>query len=418
MTRMTRFAVALVATAGGLLAARSANAQDAGVTSPSCASLPNPVYVGGSSAFGPTLNAFAAKLAMENPPTTIIYQSSASCVGATDIAGSVALTGTNGVWFQSDGTQSPVNCTFDTSPKLDMAVADVFYASCGTQAPQPQPSGVGDFFGPVQAMEIIVPKNNTTGYLTAQEGQDIWGCSTVPATITTIEPTGVFVRGPTSGTQIITGAGIGLDPSAFVGNGTAQQVSSSGTMASTVGGYPTAHAGDLSAIGFLGADIFDAQHASSTAPLLALPFQAFGQTMAYNADSAPGVADRKNVRDGHYFLWGYEHLLANVDTSGVPTSAGAKKLIGLITGSMTDSSFDYVSLEGKAGTIPLCAMSVKKADDVPGYIQSYTPAGGTCNCAYLAASLGTAPSGCTACSSGDGGTTCSGGKTCQHGYCE
>ena len=417
MTLMTRFAVTFVVTAGGMLATRAANAQDAGAAVV-CSTLPSPIYVTGSSAFGPTLNAFAAKLAMETTPTPIVYVSSSSCAGASAIASGTVLTAT-GTYYLANGTQSANPCTLPAGTTADLAVSDVFYESCSStnQAPA-RPATLGDIKGPVQAMEIIVPKNNTTGYLTAQEGQDIWGCSTIPATITTVEATGVFVRGPTSGSQIITAAAIGLDPSAFVGNTTTLQLGSSGVMASTVGGYPTAHPGDNSAIGFLGADVFDLDHASTTAPLIALPFQAFGQTLAFYADSAQGVTDRKNVRDGHYFPWGYEHLLATVDSTGAATDAGAAKLIGLITGATTDSSFDYVQLEGKAGTIPLCAMAVQKTNDVPGYLAPATRTS-TCDCAYQAAASGTALTTCTVCTSGgDAGNSCTGGKTCQHGYCE
>ena len=72
MTRMTRFAVTFVVTAGGLLAARAASAQDAG----SNAHLRQPAQ--------PRLSrrlervradgaAFAVKLAAETTPTTIVY---------------------------------------------------------------------------------------------------------------------------------------------------------------------------------------------------------------------------------------------------------------------------------------------------------------------------------------------------------
>ena len=68
MTRMTRFAVTLVVTAGGLLAARAASAQDAGTT-PTCASLTNPSTLTGSSAFEATLEAFAVKLSSHGETT-------------------------------------------------------------------------------------------------------------------------------------------------------------------------------------------------------------------------------------------------------------------------------------------------------------------------------------------------------------
>ena len=79
MTRMTRFAVTLVVTAGGMLAARAASAQDAGTT-PTCASLPNPVYLDGSSAFEPTVAAFAVKLAAESVMTQVSWSSAARSI--------------------------------------------------------------------------------------------------------------------------------------------------------------------------------------------------------------------------------------------------------------------------------------------------------------------------------------------------
>ena len=179
MTRTTRFAVALVAAAGGMLATRAARAQvDAGVLS--CSSLPNPIYVGGSTAFQPTLGWYAAKLAGESPATTIVYQSQGSCIGAGDIASHTALTGTAIYYLPlaSGGTPTTATCSVDANTYLDIGVSDVFYDSCAAsnQAPSPKPAAVQDTVGPVQAMEIIVPQNNTTGYLTAGEGNVIWGC--------------------------------------------------------------------------------------------------------------------------------------------------------------------------------------------------------------------------------------------------
>ena len=423
MTRTTRFAVALVAIAGGTLASRGARAQDAGVTL--CSSLPNPVYVGGSSAFVPTLNQYAAKLAKETTPTTVIYISSASCTGASAIANHTAQTAT-GTYYLPNGTASPTNCSPSSNTFLDIGVSDVFYASCAAsnQAPA-QPANLHDVFGPAQAMEIIVPQNNTTGYLTALEGQDIWGCGkyTSPDSKVTFGVNGVFVRGTTSGSQIITAAGIGLDDLAFFGNNMSpQQVSGGSTgMAAAVGGFPSANQGSLNAIGFLGADVFDLDHAATAgAQFIALPFAAAGQTNAYYVDSEPGARDRKNVRDGHYFNWGYEHLLYTVPTTdggAGQLSAAASKLIDLITGAATDPTFDYVQLDAVAGTIPLCAMSVAKTNDSPGYLSVSVPTS-TCNCAYQAAATGIAPAGCTVCTAGDAGSTCGAGKSCQHGYCE
>ena len=430
MTRTTRFAVAIVAIAGGTLATRAARAQDAGVTQ--CSSLPNPVYVGGSTAFQPTLGWYAAKLAAESPATTIIYQSQGSCIGAGDIASHTAISGT-GIYYlplASGGAPVTANCAIGASTYLDIGVSDVFYDSCATsnQAPNPKPASVQDAVGPVQAMEIIVPQNNTTGYLTALEGNVIWGCGKYTSSDSKVifGQSGVFVRGTSSGSQIVTAGAIGLPDLLFYGNNMtsspALQVAGGSTgMETSVASFPMKNQGSLNAIGFLGADFFDRDHAANPgAEFISLPFAASGQTSAYYVDSEPGAKDRRNVRDGHYFAWGYEHLLYSVPTTdagvGQP-SAAASKLIGIITGTTIDPTFDYVQLDAVAGTIPLCAMSVAKTNDSPGYLSVNTPST-TCNCAYVAAASGIVPAGCTACTATDGGSSCGTGKSCQHGYCE
>ena len=94
-----------------------------------------------------------------------------------------------------------------------------------------------------------------------------------------------------------------------------------------------------------------------------LAFAGFGQTKAYYSDSGPSTADRRNVRDGHYVIWGYEHMIATVDSTGAFTNPKAANFIGWINGTKTDPSFDAVQVEGAAGTIPTCAMSVQRATD-------------------------------------------------------
>jgi ABC-type phosphate transport system substrate-binding protein len=425
MTRMTRFAVTFIVTAGGLLAARAASAQDASTT-PTCASLTNPVYMDGSSAFVPTAAAFAVKLANTTETAnkmTIVYTSPGSCVGVNDISLKNAVT-MSGQYFTLDTTGKLVKntCTMPTTGQVpDIGVSDVFYGSCGANVPPTQPATLKDFLGPVQAMELVVNQSNTgVGYLTYAEAQDLYGCgATADVASVFNQATGIFCRDQNSGTQIITCDNIGLSP-ASLGSNICVSETSSGNLAGAVSTFamPTA------SVGFLGADVYD----QNRTKLLALAFAAQGQTKAFFADSTSSARDRQNVRDGHYAMWGYEHMFAYVDTSGVPTSANAAKLINLILGTATDSNVgDYVATEGTAanglgGTIPLCAMQVKKGDDLPGYLSA--AAAPTCTCSYVKAATGTAPTGCVACGgSSDGGAdaaagSCTGGKTCQHGFCE
>jgi ABC-type phosphate transport system substrate-binding protein len=417
---MTRFAVTLLVTAGGMLAARAASAQDAGTT-PTCASLPNPVYLDGSSAFEPTVAAFAVKMAAETPPTTVVYLKPGSCSGVNIIATNADITGSGTYYTLTGTTLNKPTCTLPASgQKADIGVSDVFYGSCGAAAPATQPPTLKDFPGPVQAMEFVVAKSNTsTQYLTAAEAQDLYGCGATAGISSFSSASNIFCRDQNSGTQIIITSNIGLSPMIPVTTTTAAGIcvseSGSGPLATAVAGATPPTAG----VGFLGADVYDTDRTT----LNALAFEAVGQTKAFYADSTPTAVDRQNVRDGHYPMWGYEHMFAYVDTTGKPTSANAAELINLITGDASDANVgDAVALEGKAGTIPLCAMSVAKTNDSPGYLSP--TAAPTCTCAYVKAASGTAPAGCTPCGGGsDGGADaaaggCSGGKTCSHGYCE
>jgi len=415
MTRMTRFAVTLAVTAGGMLAARAASAQDAGTT-PTCASLTNPVYVTGSSAFEATLAAFAVKLTStsETTPMTVVDLKPGSCSGVNNIATNADLTGTATYYALTGTTLTKLSCTLPASgQKADLAVSDVFYGSCGTAAPATQPTALKDFPGPVQAIEFIVNKQNTTtGYLTAAEGQDLYGCGAGANISSFNQMNGIFCRDANSGTQIVVADNIGLSPATPA---PPICVSVSGSMMPTsVAGYASPNA----AIGMLSADNYDLNRST----LGALAFAAAGQTKAYYTDSTASARDRQNVRDGHYTMWGYEHLFAYVDGTGKPSSANAARLINIINGVVTDAAVgDYVTVEATAGTIPVCAMAVKKTDDLPGYL---SPATATCSCAFVKAATGTAPTSCVACGGGsDGGADaavggCTGGKTCHSGFCE
>ena len=60
-------------------------------------------------------------------------------------------------------------------------------------------------------------------------------------------------------------------------------------------------------------------------------------------------------------------------------------------------------------------MKVKRSTD-GGLLSPYAPAE-SCDCAFEAAITKTTPAGCTACT-GTGTSTCTGGLSCNHGFCE
>jgi hypothetical protein len=409
MNRLNRSAGArLAAIAGvalGLLAARTAHAQ----VMCNDASLVNPIIVSGSTAFEPTLKQLAVKLSAEATPMTVILatgsNASGSCTGVATIANATDLGGTAGRFYTLNGTAIMNNtCTFAAGQKAEVAISDVFYESCAN-VPQPRPATIGDVSGPVQAMVFVVPKaNTTTQYLTYKEAQTVYGCGAGGAVSPFIEAAGIFCRDPNSGTQITIARNIGVPETVLVPQ---ICVASSGTggVITNVGTYSNAQA----AIGFIAADSFDGQRAN----LNSLAFASLGQTQAYYSDSGPAVADRRNVRDGHYTIWGYEHMIAPL-TNGNPAQKVAD-FIGYVNGTKTSANFDIATLTGAAGAIPVCAMKVKRTAD-GGLLSPYTPPE-TCNCAFEAAIGKTTPAGCVACT-GTGTSTCTGGLSCHHGFCE
>jgi ABC-type phosphate transport system substrate-binding protein len=407
MTRFSRLAAYGFAGAAALLLARTASAQ---VMCDDTTTLPNPIILTGSSAFEATVEQFAVKLSAESTPTSIIYQVPGSCSGVANFA--APLTGT-GDYYTLDTTVSPPkitvkNCTFGTNQMADVAISDVFYSSC-TNVAQPIPSDTKDISGPVQAMLFIVNKGNPLQYITALEAADIFGCGYTAGIAGFNVNGGILCRDPNSGTQITVADNIGIPASAIVAPACTQANpnKTSGVIAGVEGFTAMPNA----AIGFIGADAYD----QNRAQLSSLAFQAYGQTYAYYSDSGPSTADRQNVRDGHYVVWGYEHMIVKVDSTGTPTNPKAANFVGWINGTKTDSSFDYINLEGTAGTIPLCAMKVQRSGD-GGPLSPYTPSD-TCGCAFEAAITHSTPSECVTCT-GTGTSTCTGGKSCHHGYCE
>jgi hypothetical protein len=366
--------------------------------------LPNPIVVSGSLGFEPMLRQFAARLATEPSPTTIIYTGATpACTGVANVLNGKDLGGALGIYYYFlDATTIDIGrCTFAAGQKADVAVSEVFYESCAG-LPQPRPADVLDITGPVQASIFVVPSmNNVTSYLTYAEARTIYGCgvSAARGVAGISDPTQVFCRDPGFGEQIVVAKNIGLSPATLMAPGCVDGMTSTGLLGALTSGPPAT-------IGFIVADSW-----SAATGLSALPFQALGQTHAYGLDSEPASPDRRNVRDGHYTIWGYEHLIAKASAGGLAQPAAA--LAGWLSGSNTSKTLNPLLVEVAAGLIPQCAMQVKRTAD-GGLLSPYSPAV-PCSCWYEAAVNQALPPGCPLCTTNG---ECAGGKSCRHGFCE
>jgi hypothetical protein len=160
------------------------------------------------------------------------------------------------------------------------------------------------------------------------------------------------------------------------------------------------------AIGMLSNDLADRNRAN----LRTLAFQEAGQSFGYLPDSTADTFDKKNVRDGHYPVWGPVHLLATTQ-NGVPSQA-ASALITQFNVAKLDQTLVSAIIE--AGFVPSCAMQVMRTEEV-GPLSAYTPPFG-CGCFFDTQIDGVAPDSCAACS---GPADCSSDKpACNYGFCE
>jgi hypothetical protein len=428
-----------LAAAGTLAVSGQAVAQDAGTDAPTTVScgdttlFPNPIYVTGSTAFEPVALAMALQLNNKVSGTgkvSILYvQGANSCGGAAAVKDNTDLTGNTGnAHYYPPGTLSVAaasTCTIPPGTKADVAVSDVFYETCGFGT---RPTTLGDFGGPAQAMILVVPASASSAVplsITAEEAQDVWGCGARAAVAPWTVETAIQQRSQTSGTQNIIARSISVLASAFHGTlntGTGNVIN---TMLNADNDGQRGGAGQPAritianpdtAIGFIAADAYDTT--TNRARLRALAFRGLEQTMAFYADSAPDTFDKRNVRDGHYLPWGYEHLIVRVDaTTGKPTTAPAQNFVDWVLANTTTADnapgFDPVQVQSANHVIPVCAMKVQRKSD-GGFLSAYTSAD-PCGCLFEATATGAAPTACVACTDD---SPCTGGTHCHHGYCE
>ncbi len=389
----------------------TANAQ-----SVDCTSLPNPVYIAGSTAVQALLNVIGPNLAAANPPITIVYQGQGSCTGVGYLASpddttKNSISGTASYWDTSGSTPPTCNLTAISGNVVDIGMSDVFPASCS----QTLPATVSDFHGPVQSMTFVVPFASHATSISAEAAYMVFGfgASTGHAIAPWNALTAIEVRNASSGTQQMISAALAQVGSGFTAAGMqGQPNASSGAVATALENLASGGNAD-EAIGILVAGSVD----PARALLKELAYQHVGQNCGYLPDSTPTAFDKQNTRDGHYAIWGPLHMIARVDSNGVPTSANVKTILDILTGAV-EPAFDLLTAEVTAGVVPDCAMRVSRTSEV-GPMASYMPAI-SCECKYGFVATGTAPAGCKTCTKATEATDCTSASAshCNYGYCE
>lgn len=373
-----------------------------------CRDLPNVVLVPGTTDVKPYLSRVAPKLATAENPLNIAYLGVGSCTALDYVTGAAQLAGTAVYWtgeLTPEGTAVEAACDFQAGDAAHLAFSDVTVETCTGAAPA---AGLGQFSSYVQGFGFVVPPNSTQTAITATEAYFLFkfggeaGRTVAPWT----EAQFIQIRTPAASTQLLIGLESGIRGTMWSPNLTSSHMGSGGLLAAVAGENDTGNAEKT--LGILSLQRYDG--ARDQVKMLA--FEAFGQQClgAVYPDSTASAFDKRNVRDGHYPIWGYLWSVAPVDGAGNPADPNAQRLIEFIAGTEALNGADPVVDAIRAGAVPACAMAVKRAADGAPLEAFEHPA--PCGCLFEQTATGA-----TTCAACDDATPCAEG-TCRFGFCE
>jgi len=380
------------------------------------------VYVTGSSASKPFLQQIAQQLSYSN--VYIVYTSTGSCVGVDAIlnqtlmiAGPAPAPATTALYWKNSASTGDSCALPSAGVPADIGISDVFAQTCpGFEVASLEAQQVRDAHGPIQTMTFVVPPASKYTEISAQAAYFVFGFGADGGVLDATVSHGIwndeaylFQRSPTSGTQAMIAAAIGVPAASWKGK---RHSASADVAASILAAGSNVDTADK-ALGILAADYIDSNNIRAQIRMLA--FQDTNQPCAVYPDSTADTHDKRNVRDGHYPIWSPMHLLYRVDQSGSPANASNKlqilDILGYFSGSKAlPNGIKLLDVYAQSGLIPECAMRVSRLKD-GGNLQPYVPSS-PCACVFEAKAGATTCKTCTV--QGD----CAAGEICSIGYCE
>src|SRR5262245_22778506 len=370
-----------------------------------CDQLPNPIYLQVGDTQLNLMKRLGRALRDNAPkPITMVFITSGSCPNIDVMYHHSATITANMQYIPSiaeDPNWVPSSPTLACTPPAgllpDIGNSALFNSACTAEGP---PAGVHLTTGPTQAYVMAVPKASQQVAITFEEAYFVFGFGMAGMVAPWVDETQMFIRTVTKSTLLAWAANIGVPGDRWKG----VRLDGSPMVVSALQGSTAPE----SAIGILGAEVYDGNRTTLTA----LAFRAHHQYAAYWPDSGPSSRDKKNVRDGHYTVWSPTIWMDNVDAgTGMPLNDSARYVIDLIAGhDVTPApSFDPTTIVAAVGLVPICAMRVTRSFE-GGPLSLFHP-DASCTCRYESLVDTTA---CAAC---DASNPCATG-TCRAGYCE
>lgn len=359
-----------------------------------CSSLSGTIIYGaGGSAQQPYLTALGSQLANLSSPVHIVYSDSGSaCVGYSDLVTPTNITGSALYW---DGSGATLTCTLDAGgDPVTFAVMGNSPKLCTSVTTPEGGTTFGQFLGPVQAVDFVVPAQSTQQSVSTEAAYYLWGFDASDAAHTVSPwsvPANIFTRSASSFVNLFVSLDTGIPAATVAARGTVESTNGATLTALNALNSTTPESG----IGYVSGEVADGNRSQ----IKVLAYQHTGQSCGYTPDSTTSAFDKINVRDGQYWLWSPIHLFAAVGSNSAITDTATANLIGWITGTVTPpTGLDTFLAATTAYTVPQCAMNVWRDDDLAP-LYSYEPPA-SCACKYDFAT-GTSsqlrPSSCTTC---------------------
>ncbi|HEY4120843.1 MAG TPA: hypothetical protein VGM56_23430 [Byssovorax sp.] len=388
---------------------------DAGTIGTSCDDLPgSKVYIVGPKSLKPFLTAIGPHLAQKNN-ISIVFQQTTSCDSLEAMIDQTTTLGRygGGVSFNVDdtggaGTPCDVLPKNGSLPLPDIGSSETFAESCFPSFTA-YPKTIVELQGPVEAMSFVTAIGSDETVISREAAYFVYGFGKNSGVAPWTDPTTIFQRDPTSGTENVIAETIGVPTRLWRG----QNTQSTGDETSKLQALDKKPA----AANTLGEMASNEAELAPDGGLNKLAYQHTGQTCGYypNSGTDPDAGDKDNVRDGHYAAWGPLHLAYRVDTSGTASNKDALTIINLITGVSVDPEIDLVKAAADARLIPQCAMHVQRKSGDGTDMSPFKP-DVSCSCYFDKLTKGS--TSCTTCSTTTDCDGVAGAPNCHFGYCE
>ncbi|HEY3665953.1 MAG TPA: hypothetical protein VGL19_08140 [Polyangiaceae bacterium] len=434
--RIRSTAVATAAGIAGLAAAGSAQA----VT---CAdvitqnNLTHVIFGAGGSAITPTLAKVAYLLSQADPPINVFYSDPGAQAGYDAFRdGNAGKTAAPFKYWRSAADLTAATPPTCTATDVIAGQAIDFGTTGGSLSlfGETLPAGTGQFVGPAQGVNVIVPVDSTETAISTEALYFVFGFGddTQYAGATTkvpwVDKNYIIQRKSTSfvqqfirGTIQTLGGPAANFPADFAVAATQTSVhaldgkdSNQGTVDSLV--WAASQGKAQNAIGFTSGPTADKNRAT----VRTLAYQHTGQSAGYWPDSTPDKFDKINIRTGQYYLWDVNQFFVKVTGSNAhPTlsqisNADVKNFVGYFSGDLKPpADADVNGAIVQTGSIPLCAMQVQRDGDF-GALSCYAPPT-PCGCYFE--SVATKATSCEVCTT-DNGCKKPGATKCDYGFCE